>query len=78
MFIYDADFVDSSLYLNSIIEGYEYTDNRKFTVYWKPISEFLKGNLTLYPEGLLDMLIEDMLVELPVIEKLEEQTVLTK
>ncbi|NHJ49873.1 MAG: NUDIX hydrolase [Asgard group archaeon] len=77
MFIYDADFVDPSFYLESIIEGYEYTDDRKFTVYWKPISEFLNGNLTLYPEGLLDLLIEDMLVELPIIKK-EEQPVVSK
>ena len=54
--------------LQSNIEGYEYTDDRKITVFWKPISEFLSDKETLYPEGLLDLLIEDMLVELPAIE----------
>jgi 8-oxo-dGTP pyrophosphatase MutT (NUDIX family) len=80
MFIYDADFVDQALYLQSEIVAFEYTDDRKFKVYWKPISEFLNGNLTLYPEGLLDLLIEDMLVELPLVEKveLEEQPVISK
>ena len=80
MFIYDADFVDQTLYLQSEIDGFEYTDDRKFKVYWKPITEFLNGNLSLYPEGLLDLLIEDMLVELPLIEKaeLEEQPIISK
>ncbi len=80
LFIYDADFVDASFYLESMIEGFEYTDSRKFKIYWKPISEFLNGNLILYPEGLLDLLIEDMLVELPIAEYnlIEEQSVITK
>jgi 8-oxo-dGTP pyrophosphatase MutT (NUDIX family) len=80
MFIYDADFVDPSFYYQTIIEGFEHTDKRKFRIFWKPISEFLNGNLTLYPEGLLDILIEDMLVELPFVKKMEveDQPIITK
>jgi 8-oxo-dGTP pyrophosphatase MutT (NUDIX family) len=61
MFIYDADFIDPSFYLQSVITGFESTDERKFKIIWKPITDFIDGKLRLYPEGLIDLLIEDIL-----------------
>jgi 8-oxo-dGTP pyrophosphatase MutT (NUDIX family) len=52
--IYDARFVDRSMYGREIIEGRE-GDGTDFVAMWKPLSWFRTGP-PLYPEGLLDLL----------------------
>lgn len=56
LFIYNGEFVDDSLYMISSFNGIE--GERKFEVYWKPIEDFLTGKEQLYPEGLLDLILE--------------------
>ncbi|MCM3619685.1 NUDIX hydrolase [Sutcliffiella horikoshii] len=50
--VYDATFVDSSLYKTSTFEGEE-DDGTIFKLLWKPVSEFQNGKLRLVPEKLL-------------------------
>ncbi|CAG9623285.1 NUDIX hydrolase [Sutcliffiella rhizosphaerae] len=50
--VYDATFVDSSLYKTSIFEGEE-DDGTLFKLLWKPVSDFQNGKLRLVPEKLL-------------------------
>ncbi len=51
-FIFSGELADKSLYEKEEIVG---TDSKgKFKAVWKPISDFRKGKLILYPSGLLD------------------------
>ena len=53
--VYEAEFVDKSLYERPSIEGEE--GDEVFQVEWVSLSEFTSGRATLFPEGLLDMLV---------------------
>ncbi len=55
-FIYDARFTNPSLYTKERIEGIE-DDNSPFTIVWKPLSFFREGQASLYPDGLLELLV---------------------
>ncbi|MBD3192674.1 MAG: NUDIX domain-containing protein [Candidatus Heimdallarchaeota archaeon] len=71
MFIYDGEFLEDSYYMQSSIEGFEITDDRKFKVHWKSLNDFADGTLTLYPEGLLELIMEDKLKEQQIIAPTE-------
>jgi len=53
--IYHAEFVDKSLYEQSVIMGQE-DDGTPFKAFWKPFSLFKKNCPPLYPTGLLELL----------------------
>jgi len=53
--VYEADFVDRSLYEKATIQGIE-DGNIPFKAVWKPLEEFERGGSPLYPEGLLELL----------------------
>lgn len=52
--VYDAAFVDASLYERASLEGREGDD--PFTAVWKPLSSFPNEQAPLYPDGLLELL----------------------
>ena len=52
--VYEADFVNQALYERSVIQGMEH--NELFECEWVPISDFISGQATLFPDGLLDLL----------------------
>jgi len=59
--IYEADFVDQSMYSMNEIEGLESTNikegkSRKVLAYWKTIEEIEEDGLPLFPERLTDFL----------------------
>ena len=54
--VYEAELADSSLYQRTSIQGQE--EDEMFEVEWVPLSEFTSGRATLFPEGLLDMLVK--------------------
>ena len=54
--VYEAELVDRSLYQRASIQGQE--EDEVFEVEWVPLSEFTSGRATLFPEGLLDMLVK--------------------
>ena len=54
--VYDARFVDGSLYEKEEMQGWEVDIDRPFRIVWKHLDEFSPGNPPLYPEGLLDLL----------------------
>lgn len=53
--IYDAQFVDRSLYDQSWLVGYE-DSGLTFKAFWKPLAELQSNSLPLYPTGLLELL----------------------
>ncbi|MDG5472745.1 NUDIX hydrolase [Jeotgalibacillus sp. ET6] len=55
--VYDATFVDTSLYKISSFDGVE-DDGTVFKLYWKPVREFQNGRLQLVPENLLGLIQE--------------------
>lgn len=55
--VYDATFVDNSVYKTNSFEGKE-DDGTIFTLFWKPLSEFQNGKLRLVPENLLTLIQE--------------------
>ena len=52
--VYEAELTDRSLYQRTSIQGQE--EDEEFEVEWVHLSEFTSGRATLFPEGLLDML----------------------
>jgi 8-oxo-dGTP pyrophosphatase MutT (NUDIX family) len=54
--VYDGALVESELYEQTVISGYEAEVNLPMKVLWKPIDEFLPGKSILYPDGLLELL----------------------
>ena len=54
--IYEAELVDSSLYEVPSMQGDE--GGRAFRVEWVSLSEFTEGRASLFPDGLLDMLVQ--------------------
>ncbi|WP_410983166.1 NUDIX hydrolase [Bacillus cereus] len=55
--VYDATFVDTSLYKTSSFNGEE-DDGTIFKLFWKPVSDFQNGKLRLVPENLLELILE--------------------
>ncbi|HUS83651.1 MAG TPA: NUDIX domain-containing protein [Anaerolineales bacterium] len=53
--IYEADFVDPTIYEKSWVTGYE-DDGKPFRAVWKPMEHFKNPNAPLYPHGLLQLL----------------------
>ena len=53
--VYEAELVDGSLYEMSSMQGDE--GGQAFRVEWVSLSEFTDGRASLFPEGLLDMLV---------------------
>jgi ADP-ribose pyrophosphatase YjhB (NUDIX family) len=53
--VYEADLVDGSLYGMSSIQGDE--GGQAFRVEWVSLTEFTEGRASLFPDGLLDMLV---------------------
>lgn len=57
VFVYDALFIDPSFYTQERIDASE-DDGTPFTAVWKPLAFFQDGSVPLYPDGLLELLIE--------------------
>ena len=53
--VYEAELVDGSLYEMSSMQGDE--GGQAFRVEWVSLSEFTDGRASLFPEGLLEMLV---------------------
>jgi len=53
--IYEADFLDSSIYEQASMTGTE-DGGILFRALWKPVADFERGEAPLYPEGLLQLL----------------------
>ena len=53
--VFQGEFVDRSFYEKQRVEGFETTG--KIKAVWKPLEYFLKKEASLYPIGLLDLLI---------------------
>lgn len=56
--VYDAKFVDSSIYTSDSFEGIE-DDGTVFKLFWKSLNDFKSGKLRLVPEGLLEIIQRD-------------------
>lgn len=54
--VYDARFVDRSLYERPFLDGLEHDINKKFIAEWKSLDELEQGTVRLVPEGLMDFL----------------------
>ncbi|MDX8047160.1 hypothetical protein SH601_14305 [Gracilibacillus sp. S3-1-1] len=54
MMIYDAQFVDESLYKTDVFEGVE-DDGTMFKLSWASIHDFETGKRKLVPDGLLEL-----------------------
>ena len=57
IFVYEGDFADKTFYHKELIIGQE-DNGESFTVKWMPIAEFRTGKFPLYPDGLLERLLE--------------------
>jgi 8-oxo-dGTP pyrophosphatase MutT (NUDIX family) len=55
--VYDAEFVDNSVYRTNSFEGIE-DDGTTFKLFWKPLIEFQNGKLKLVPEDLMTLIPE--------------------
>jgi hypothetical protein len=55
--VYDATFVDTSLYKTKSFEGQE-DDGTIFKLFWKPVRDFQNAKLRLVPENLLGLIQE--------------------
>ena len=62
VFIFDASFVDTSLYEQSVVRGYEHEIDKAFDAKWKSLGELADKRVRLVPEGLLDLIHEKLLV----------------
>ena len=56
VFVYDAEFVDKSLYERDEIQGYETEIGAGFVARWRTPEEINRGNVRLVPEKLTDLL----------------------
>jgi len=56
VFVYDARFVDRSLYERPFLDGLEHEINKKFIAEWKSLDELEHGPVRLVPEELMDFL----------------------
>jgi 8-oxo-dGTP pyrophosphatase MutT (NUDIX family) len=53
--VYESNLVDARLYASDEMVGHE-EDFRPFKVIWAPLAQFRAGAVTLYPDGLLELL----------------------
>lgn len=53
--VYDAEFVDQSLYRQPWLTGHE-DNGLSFKAIWKPLADFQNGAERLYPSGLFELL----------------------
>ncbi len=58
VFVFRADFSDRAIYDLQTPVGIKDNDE-PFPALWKPLEEFASGRSILYPEGLLELLLED-------------------
>jgi 8-oxo-dGTP pyrophosphatase MutT (NUDIX family) len=56
--VYDGVLVDTGLYEQTEIEGKEADIDESFKAVWKSLDEFGEGKSTLYPTGLLEILMK--------------------
>ncbi|GAB4418914.1 MAG: NUDIX hydrolase [Anaerolineales bacterium] len=54
--VYDGELVESGLYEQAVISGYEAELDLPMKVMWKGLDEFGPGGLILYPAGLFEFL----------------------
>lgn len=52
VFIFDANFVDDSIYRAATVEGIEEDKKLELVGSWISISDILAGNVTVYPRGI--------------------------
>lgn len=55
VFVYEADFIEMSFYVNASFFGEE-DNGTRFKLLWKPISDFSNNKLVLVPNGLFELL----------------------
>jgi 8-oxo-dGTP pyrophosphatase MutT (NUDIX family) len=65
MFVYDGVFEDESFYEVNELNAFEKTDGRTFKVKWKSLEDFIIGDDILYPEGLLELLMNEFSIDYP-------------
>jgi 8-oxo-dGTP pyrophosphatase MutT (NUDIX family) len=56
VFVYDAEFVDKSLYQQEAIQAYEHGNNSHFTAQWQSLAQITQSKIRLVPERLLALL----------------------
>ncbi len=56
VFVYDAEFIDKSLYARNEIHGYREEIDARFTARWRSVAEIEKNNIKVVPEGLTGLL----------------------
>ena len=58
--VYEARFVDRSLYDKAVIKGKEDSPEHggAFRAVWKPLTYFAAGRVPLYPDGLLELIVK--------------------
>ena len=56
VFVYDAEFVDMSLYQRAEISGYEHEANAHFKAKWLSLDEMQERNVRLVPNGLANLI----------------------
>ena len=55
--VYEGEFADAAMYARESLEGMEDSGER-FKALWKPMSGFEQGQWPLYPDGLLELLMQ--------------------
>lgn len=60
MVVYDGAFEDESLYEREVLNCYEEAVDEEFVAFWKLIADFLGESGPLYPDGLLELLVEEL------------------
>ena len=63
--VYDGSLVESGLYEQDVISGYEADMNLAMKVIWKRLDEFGPGGLILYPDGLYELLTGELPARIP-------------
>ena len=54
VWVFEGRFTDPEMYARDVIEADEY--GSKFEAHWVPLEVFVRGEATLYPDGLLELL----------------------
>ncbi|HEY4685627.1 MAG TPA: NUDIX hydrolase [Dehalococcoidia bacterium] len=57
VWLFEGRFVDPSFYAREVIDCDE--GGARFEAHWVPLDLFVRGEAPLYPDGLLEMLLED-------------------
>ena len=56
VFVYDAEFIDKSLYERNELHGYESEIDANFVARWQSVEEIKQSNVRLVPETLIGLL----------------------